>query len=67
MKINWNLFLANQLTNLLQDAIVFLAQPLAGDKRSLRFKFTTECEVATGRVLATLKKETLQHSALAWC
>jgi hypothetical protein len=35
MKINWNLFLANQFTNFMQDVIVFLAQSLAGDRLSL--------------------------------
>jgi len=31
MRINWNLFFADHLTNSTQDIIVFLAQPLAGE------------------------------------
>jgi hypothetical protein len=48
MKINWNLFLAYQFTNLIQDVIVFLAQSLACDTLSLWLKFMTQCLVALG-------------------
>jgi hypothetical protein len=69
MKINWNLFLTDQLTNLQTYKLKAGSYGIPGTATGRRQEFSliqihdTVCG-RTGRVRATLKKETLQHSAL---